>query len=390
MKKLVMVFVGLLVFGIPGISFSDQGVTKDSVKIGAVYDLTGVSGRWGKIFVDVGDMWAKEVNSKGGIHGRKIVMVYGDNKSRADVALSEVKRLADFEKVFAFIGGHNSVTTMVGAPYAEQKKILWLFPIPSLPKYEENFHRYVFNLLPKHEPLSRVSVDYAMKTWNPKKLGVFYQFDEYGKTEFKNIKDQLAKYGLKVAQAEYFKKSQLSMSAEVARLKDAGCDVCITVGHTSAIATFLKEARRIGWDAHFMGGPSSSNYEMLKLAEGAAENMVCLYWFTMPDEQTEGWKAIGSLLHKYYPERKLGMPYVVWPLYDSLQRALELAGPNLTTDTLIKALETGFKGYTIGMYGPVNWSPTNHKGANSAYLRVVKNGKFQKIPGWEGFATPKE
>ena len=61
MKKiLVMLFIGLMVCGIPGVSSSDQGVTKDSVKIESLVDITGPSAVWGAMSKKMGDMWAAE------------------------------------------------------------------------------------------------------------------------------------------------------------------------------------------------------------------------------------------------------------------------------------------------------------------------------------------
>jgi len=391
MKKfLVMTFIVCVVFGLAGFASSDQGVTKNSVKIGSVVDLTGVSAVWGVIFKEMGELWAKDVNSKGGIHGRKIQMVFGDNKYRADAALSEVKRLVDFEKVFCLVAGQNTPCNMVASGYAEKKKIPWVFPVNSLQKHQKKVHRYIFNLLPLHESPTKVCVDYAVQTWKPKKFGVFYQFDEYGQTEFKHAEEQLAKYGMKVTQAEHFKMGQLNVSAEAARLKGAGCDAVMIIAYTSVTTSFLKEAKRIGWNAHFLGSISSSNYKMPELAGNAAEGMVCPLWFHLPEDHTQGVEQIRSLLKKYHPKRTLKIPYMGWPIYAAMQRALELTGPNLTTDTLINTLETGFKDYTIDIIGPVTYSQKSHKGTNSVILRVIRNGRYEEIPGWEGFLTPKE
>jgi branched-chain amino acid transport system substrate-binding protein len=387
-KLLVMLFIGCLVCGFSSFAYSDQGVTKDTIKIGHLVDLTGISALWGTISKQNADMWAAEVNSKGGIHGRKIEMVYGDNQYRADQALSEVKRLVDFEKVFCFVGGQNTPTNMVAAPYAASKGVPWLFPMNSLMMYEQTTP-YIYNFCSLHRPLTKIAIDYAVEMWKPKKFGVFYQYDEYGRTELKHIEEQLAKYGLKVHHAEYFKMGALNVSSEVARLKSAGCDVVFMLSYTNVTANFLKDARRIGFKPHIITGTSSANDNCIKLAEGAAEGVVFGVWYRLEEESCEGWDQLKGLMKKYHPDKKTDQRYCTWLYWPAIQHALELAGPNLTTETLQKALDTGFKGWTNGMMGPIYYGPDNHKASNYARLIVVKNGKFVGVPGWSEFRSPK-
>lgn len=60
-----------------------------------------------------------------------------------------------------------------------------------------------------------------------------------------------------------------------------------------------------------------------------------------------------------------GISSKVWTAFPAIKRALELAGPNLTADTIVEACETGFKEYENGFIGPVTYSPKSHIGANS-------------------------
>jgi len=57
-----------------------------------------------------------------------------------------------------------------------------------------------------------------------------------------------------------------------------------------------------------------------------------------------------------------------WTAFPAIERALELAGPNLTADTIVEACETGFKDYENGIIGPVTYSPKRHNGENSAQV----------------------
>ena len=59
--------------------------------------------------------------------------------------------------------------------------------------------------------------------------------------------------------------------------------------------------------------------------------------------------------------------------------ALDRAGPNLTTETLIKGLESIDGYHDIFGGGVISFSKTKHQGSNSSFVAVVKGGRWTKI-----------
>ncbi len=59
--------------------------------------------------------------------------------------------------------------------------------------------------------------------------------------------------------------------------------------------------------------------------------------------------------------------------------ALDKAGPNLSLDSFVKALES-IKGYRDIFNGPeVSFGPDKHQGASSSFLAVVKGGRWVRL-----------
>ena len=59
--------------------------------------------------------------------------------------------------------------------------------------------------------------------------------------------------------------------------------------------------------------------------------------------------------------------------------ALDKAGPGLTLDGFVKALES-VKGYRDIFNGPeVSFGPDKHQGASSSFLAVVKGGRWVRV-----------
>ncbi|OPX34961.1 MAG: hypothetical protein B1H11_09825 [Desulfobacteraceae bacterium 4484_190.1] len=387
-KILVAAVITFIFLGVSSLALAEQGVTQNSIKIGIITDLTGPTSAWGEKEKVVGDMWAKEINSHGGIHGRKVELLWEDHGYRPDRALTAAKKLINFNKVFCLMGGQCTPTNIIASNYAAKHKIPWVFPVNSLKKDAVKVNKYIFNYMPLHEPATRALIDYAVNTWNVKKFGILYQHDNYGKGELANAEDQLAKYNLKPVAVENFKRGALDASAQLSRMKTAGCDVVNIIGSMNIAVSVLKEAQRKGWQPHFLSCISASNAKLPKLAGDAGNGMICPFWFNSPNADTDGMNRLRALLKKYHPNEKLSVTHIImFPLFDGMQKALEWTGRDLTLANFLTTLETRFKGYENGITGPITYGPDDHVGAESVILAVIEDGKYKTITG---FITPKK
>jgi branched-chain amino acid transport system substrate-binding protein len=84
-----------------GMSERFASAQAESVRIGVVYDLSGPFAAGGSAACAVGAQIAIDlVNERGGIAGKyKVIPVNADCQSKVDVAINEVERLIDQEKL---------------------------------------------------------------------------------------------------------------------------------------------------------------------------------------------------------------------------------------------------------------------------------------------------
>src|SRR5262249_10864477 len=79
------------------------------VKIGVIYDYTGPFAAGGSQAAALGTKIAIDmINEKGGVEGYKIVPIYADAQSKAEVAINEATRLLDQEKANLVMGVYSS------------------------------------------------------------------------------------------------------------------------------------------------------------------------------------------------------------------------------------------------------------------------------------------
>ena len=74
------------------------------IKIGLSSPMTGELASYGDGFYGGAALAVKEINDAGGINGRKIELVIGDDQCNPSVAVSAMTKLTSIDKVIAVVG----------------------------------------------------------------------------------------------------------------------------------------------------------------------------------------------------------------------------------------------------------------------------------------------
>ena len=103
MKNLLSILISILfIFGLLSIS------SADNYKIGVHAPLTGPAAEVGQYIKNGALLAVDDINNKGGVLGRKIEVVFGDDEAKPEVGVSVFERFMTKDKVDAVIGGLNS------------------------------------------------------------------------------------------------------------------------------------------------------------------------------------------------------------------------------------------------------------------------------------------
>src|SRR5690349_7755174 len=100
MKALWFAAAAALVIAWPAHAQQPQGVTADTITIGAHGPITGPAAYIGLAGRDGMLLAIKEINAAGGVNGRKITAVFEDDGHTPTKALAAVKKLVEQDKVF--------------------------------------------------------------------------------------------------------------------------------------------------------------------------------------------------------------------------------------------------------------------------------------------------
>src|SRR5918995_1946783 len=140
-----MRILAALLFAFALIFVTAAQAQQKEIKIGFIYDLTGPFAGGGSEPAQIGTRAAVDYfNEKGGVMGYKINAIFADAQSKVDVAINEMTRLVDQERVDLVAGVYSSAQCV---PMVQQidsrKKFLWLNVCISTAVFKDRKLNYV-------------------------------------------------------------------------------------------------------------------------------------------------------------------------------------------------------------------------------------------------------
>jgi branched-chain amino acid transport system substrate-binding protein len=250
-----------------------------SVKVGALFPLTGGSAYQGKSFKQAIELAQEEINAAGGIDGMKLEVVFEDDKGIPADAVNAAQKLITQDKVSAILGDFNSNATLAVRAVTEREKVVQLTPGSTADSITEPGHPYMFrNLMPNSFQAPEMA-KFATKKMNLKNVAIIAENTDYGRSGAENYQKAAEEAGGTILAVEYYNQGDKDFYAQLTKLKNLGADGIFISGLITEGAQILKQGRDLGISAQWIGMGGFTNDTFAELAEGAAEGMVHVSYF---------------------------------------------------------------------------------------------------------------
>lgn len=359
-----------------------RGITDKEIIIGMHTDLSGPASFYGVSSRNAAQMRYDMVNEAGGINGRKIKFIVEDTQYQVPRGVAAVNKLINRDRVFAIVGGLG--TPIINAAFKEQlaANVPNMFPLTAARSMTSEPMHLKFALGFSYYDQMRAAVNFLWKDKQRKTLCVLYEDTDFGQEIVDAANDQAKALGITVKETAGVKPTDTDFTAPVTKLKAANCDLVAmgTIIRTTIIP--LGTAKRMGWnDVVFVGQTASYDFVVAAAPGGATEGFYSasgnfLPYMDTATPQVQEW--LKAYKDKFKADINAGSLYG-WAGADLTIMGLDRAGRNVTVDGFVKAMET-IKGYKDMFGGPsLNFSATNHQGADAAFLNVVKDGKWVAV-----------
>lgn len=240
------------------------------IKIGAVFPLSGDALRIGNMKKDGADLAIEDINSKGGIKGKKIVIVYEDSRNEPSQGVAAFKKLSEIDNVPVIMSAMSGVS-MALAPLAGEKKVVLFANVghPGITGQNE----WVFRNFPTAEQEAKVMVEFAIKELSAHKAAILYPHDDWGLSGKEAFKKEFMKLGGEVAIEESYEKTDTDFKTQLSKIKTKEPDVLYFTGFGNALGIIARQSLEIGIKSSLLTTTGFNDKAIISLAGNAAEGV---------------------------------------------------------------------------------------------------------------------
>jgi branched-chain amino acid transport system substrate-binding protein len=355
----------------------------EPIKLGAFFDLTGVSSAIGTPTKLVAEMVTKKINDEGGINGRPLQLVIADDEADPTKAAIIAKKFIESDKVNAIIGPTRTDTGMAAKPIIEQMKIPTEMTVGGDAVIVVPTWKYTFKS-PQRTSTAVEKILGYMKKKGIQKVAIITAADGFGR-DGKNALEKLApQFGVKIIAAESFQATDNDMTAQLIKIKAASPEaiICWTIGKAGAIVA--KNVKQLAIQAPLFQCHGLPDPIYVKLAGEASEGNLMpstklMVANQLPDADPQK-KVILGFIRLYTDVFHYDRQFPInthsgyaWDAIYIVANAMKKAGTD--SEKLRDAIEKT-KGY-VGVSGIYNITPEAHNGLGTDSMVMVQIVKGQ-------------
>jgi branched-chain amino acid transport system substrate-binding protein len=373
MKRLVWVAIFMTVLIFAGFS---SAVAED-ITVGAILRLSqGASdGLPAKRGIEIA---VQQINAKGGINGKKLVVIYEDSKDSPQTAVAAYQKLVSVDKCQAIIGPMMSGEVLAVAPVAQREKIVVITPNGTSPKISQA-GEYIYRGCTSIDKQAEALTKYAKEKMKTTAVAILYSNEPYGKGCNEMFTKNFTALASPVVISESFMVGDRDFSAQLTKIKQQKFDLLFIPGYLQETAPAIKQARQMGITAASMGVFGDMAPKYIELAGKAAEGHVNASEYN-EDYKTpvnKQFKAEYSKIVKADPKEPNNIMFaaITYDMTRLVADAIEKKGYN--ADGIRAYLDTvkDFDGAT----GKLSFDKDGDVIKQGVYLFEVKKGKYVKV-----------
>jgi branched-chain amino acid transport system substrate-binding protein len=222
-----------------------------ALKIGALLSFTGDLASFGQPIYNGAELAVTEINANGGVNGKPITLVKGDDNTTPQVGVTEAQRLVNVEHVSAIVGALSSgVSLQVAETVTGPGKIVQISPASTSPGLTDaNDSDFLFRTTISDAAqgivLANLAKDEGLST-----VCDMYVNNAYGKGLSASFKAAFEALGGTVTHEVPHEQSLPTYATELQQC--AGADALAAMAYPQSATTFLREAKEGNMFPHYL------------------------------------------------------------------------------------------------------------------------------------------
>lgn len=243
----------------------------NEISIGAFLSLSGADATFGSDTREGIDLALEEVNAAGGIKGKKVRVIYEDDKSTTFEATQKVRQLIDRDKVIAVVGEVASSRSLAGGLIANKAHTPLISPSSTAVSVTKN-RDWVFRTCFTDVQQGQVAARYVKNVLQKPRAAVFYTAqDTYSSGLAQSFIAEMKAISGTIAIEKGYPKGETSFRTFLSEIKAASPDIIFVPNYYNDMVFVARQAAELGIPGSmFFGG---DGWDSNTLLEGAGKEL---------------------------------------------------------------------------------------------------------------------
>jgi branched-chain amino acid transport system substrate-binding protein len=364
MKKLFFIMIMVL---IAGCAQQNDKV----IKIGAAGPMTGDQSKMGLDLKNATELAVSEWNEKGGVLGKKIAVIVGDDQADPKQAVSMANKFIN-QKVNAIVGHWNSNCSINASPFYNAAGIVMISPATTNPRLTQLGFKTVFRVCGTDDQQGTIAAQFVLKNLKPKRVAVIHDKSTYGQglaDYFKKAlgdKVQVVYYGGIIQRDPDYK-------AVLTSIKENKPDLYFFGGIYPEAGRLVRQAKEVGLNVPMITGDGVFDPTFISIAGKAAEGTYVTF-----GKEPAGLPSAKAFIEHYKAKFGEPGPYSIYA-YDAANIILTAIAQTGTTEGE-KVAEYISKNSFHGAFGDISFDKNGDVTKAPYVIWQVKDGKFVEVP----------
>ena len=344
------------------------------VKVGVAGSHSGDLASYGLPTVKAAELVVNEINSKGGVLGKKVELLIEDDVCKPEIATNTATKLIS-QNVHVVLGHICSGATKAAMGIYKDSKIVAMSPSATNPALTQSGdYPNFFRTIASDDAQAKLEVDFALDVLKLKKIAVLHDKGDYGKGLAEFAKGFVEKSGkAELVLYEGITPGAVDYSAVVQKIKLSGAEAVIFGGYHPEASKIVMLMRKKKMDTIFISDDGVKDITFIKVAGEYAEGV----YATGPNDVSMNPFAIkANEAHKKTYGSDPGAFFLnAYAAAQALLNAIEKAG-STDYDKITKALRTE---YVDTPLGKISFNVRGDAIGVGFSMFQVQNGKYVEI-----------
>jgi branched-chain amino acid transport system substrate-binding protein len=354
---------------------SVAGVGQNTVKIGVITSLTGSLAAFGEAHKNGYSIALDEINTKGGVLGKKVELDFYDDQSKPDQAVQGVSKLVDQDHVTMLLGAYSSENTKAIINPVTTHQIPLLIPTATADNVMDSKSPWVFRICAGANDYAKATIEFLKHNGNPKTMAIVYEKTNFGQANMQAMQEAAKAAGINVVASEEYEAKAPDYKAVLRRVKDKNPDVIYFCSYLLDATTLMRQSQEVDFNPkYYTSAGTGFAAAEFPTAKGAGKNAE--YTITVSQWLADGpWPGSKEFDAEYFKRTSTHPQYHAMQAYQTLLTTAQAINNAKSLDAT--KVRDALKNINLktSAFGPIKFD-ANGQNQHVVLITQVQGGKY--------------